>query len=368
VTRVLAPGSTLTRSAPSEGVDPVGSTRQSSGVQRLRLAAVLWLSLAPALAHGFHERLACGTCHLRMAGVEGPARLVGRDETPLCLECHQGRDNVPDVMHGGRARRAGDAGRPAGGLNRVGDDPTLAGGYGEGTGHTLGSSAPPPGFDRGWRGPLTCKSCHAVHANGRYRHLGPDPYLRTPAYVEFARSVYDLSALPVARRAPDALPGDVLSGVDVLVPDLAYAADPANAPVFAAAPEGTHLGSAMDRFCASCHPLFHGEENTAIPGGRDFVRHPTGGVPIAGAARDGLDRAAQPPRVSWRDARTAEVGCLTCHRAHGSRHAYGLVWWDRDASGNGEDGAGGTPESLCLTCHRVDEEKLDLPADWPMRR
>lgn len=321
-----------------------------------RLSAVA-LALLPSLALPFHDHLACGDCHTPASGALGrPGVVRGGDETALCLGCHDGRREAPAVLHGGGI--AGDAGRPAGGLSRLGDRPERTGGYGEATGHTLGSRARPPGFTGAWTGALTCKSCHAVHANGRYRNLGPDPFLTDPAYLAFAR-IFDPQALPLAEAIGAASPGEVRPGADVLVPDASLAPDPANAPVLAA--NGGR--NAMDRFCASCHTLLHGDGNTRAGGSRgSFVRHPTSGVPLAGATGDALERAVQPPRVSWGDAGAAEVGCLTCHRAHGSRHGFGLVWWDRGAARNGEDGAGASAGSLCLTCHRVDEDEPRVAA------
>lgn len=301
----------------------------------------LLVALAPSpLAGAFHDTLTCGACH-NVRGPDGPEQLVGRDETTLCLRCHDGRTDAPDVLHEDPRglERAGGA------LNRVGDT-TVRRVHGEDTGHTLGSTEPPPGFDRTWTQALTCKSCHAVHRNGRYRNLGPDPFLRSPAYLA-AAAVFERAELPPAAPGRFSRDGDLDSS---------------------SGPSSRSAASGLDRFCAACHPLFHGAENTQDVRGGGFIRHPTGGIPIGGAVRQDLQRAAQTPRLSWLDAETPEVSCLTCHRAHGTRHRYGLIWWDRDAPSNGEDGAGRSEESLCLTCHRLDETPLEPGGGPPLVR
>jgi hypothetical protein len=306
------------------------------------------VAAAPSGALAAHETLACASCHsLRAPG--GPVPRAGGDDTTLCLQCHDGRADVPDALGGASASE-----RPAGGLSRVGDGPAKGDTtYGEDTGHTLGSRDPPPGFDRTWTGQLGCRSCHAAHPNGNYRNLGPDPYLRGPE-GDFTRQLFSGVPMPLARSAPGAQAADVAPDADVLVPDPELAPDPANAPVLVARAQD----SALDRFCAACHPRLHGAARTSSASG-GFARHPTGGVTITGRTRDALLASAELPRVTWSSAREAYVSCLTCHRAHGSRHPYGLVWWSRDARRNGEDGAGRSMESLCLTCHRVD-------AAWPL--
>lgn len=334
-------------------------------VKRVLAVAALAVALVASAREGsgFHGSLSCLECHGRLAAT-GPGRLKGRDETALCLNCHQGRGDAPDVMHAGSSGRrivGLDAGRPAGGLNRVGDTSSAEGGYGEWTGHTLGSTTPPPGFAGTWKGgPLTCKSCHAVHPNGNFANLGPDPYLTDPTYLALTGSVYRGALLP--RAALDGGEGVALvPGADAIAPPVAGSVDPANRIVLA-----TNGGrNAMNRFCASCHPLFHGAENTVSShgtAGAHYGRHPTSGVAIVGATREALEDVAQPMRVVRRDGSTAEVGCLTCHRAHGSRHPFALIWWDRRAAVNGEDGAGTSAESLCLSCHRVNDDPVAVAA------
>lgn len=301
-------------------------------LRRLPLALLACAVAMPA-AGAFHDTLPCTACH-SSGGGGGPTIRPVNDEQ-LCLRCHGGTTHAPDVLRS-EAVRAGAAPRAGG---RV----AVAGGGGAGrirpewTGHTLGSTAPPPGFTGTWPSGtrLTCSTCHAVHPNGAYRNLGPDPFVGDRAYVALTELIYSAERVP----APDA---------DVLL----------TGPGFgdaAARLLSRRERNAMDEFCASCHGGFHGAANTRAGGDGRFVRHPTTGVEFSERTRRTFEAAPYPPRVSRREDGGPEVSCLTCHRAHGTANPFGLVFWDAWSSANGESGAGGGLESLCLSCHRFDD-------------
>lgn len=292
--------------------------------------AVFFFAAAPVIAAGGHAKLSCSECHLRTRSGEQSAKdLRVPNDLDFCLRCHDG-GALPDVMHGalqqyvsGRLDPA--SGREAGALNVAGD--AGADGYAEGNGHTIGSTARPPGFVGDWPDgtPLTCRSCHAVHANGNYRQLGIDPYISDRSYVELSRRLY-----PADRW---------IQGNDVTY----------------APRQGQN---AINAFCTSCHAGMHGAATVDLRPyarrGTMYMNHPTSGVPLPDAIQKRLAAFAQPLRVNWREPDSAEVGCLTCHRAHGSKRPFGLVYWDWSSKGNGEDGAG-TFASLCQSCHAVGE-------------
>jgi hypothetical protein len=125
--------------------------------------------------------------------------------------------------------------------------------------------------------------------------------------------------------------------------------------------------NAMNAFCAACHSEFHGEGNTraVVLGGLvpppDYVRHPTSGIPIEGDTLAALARSRSPPRLSWREDGVPEVACLTCHRAHGTTHPFGLVYWDPAADVNGESGAAPALEPLCSSCHVIGAPEILVP-------
>lgn len=331
-------------------------------VLRLFLVASALLAAVPAGALN-HQSLACLECHARLGRPTGTWNERDWRDIGICLGCHDGTATMPDVLRDAPEALArgfvsrGD-GRSAGGLNLVGDrGGPSSGGYHEFSGHTIGSPLPPPGFGGTWPpgARLVCKSCHAIHPNGNFRNLGPDPYLRDPEYLAFFGRLFAEGAQP--RAAVVGAEADLgIVATDVLV----FAGPRVGEGDYDASrvmPIVHPPRDAMNAFCATCHSGFHGDANTRarIAGTPTYVRHPTSGVPIAGRMRERLAEARQPLRVSYATDGTAEVGCLTCHRAHGTRNPFGLVHWDGSSESNDEDGAGAGVESLCLNCHRFDE-------------
>jgi predicted CXXCH cytochrome family protein len=315
----------------------------------LALAALLLAAPATSLA-GFHQGMACGECHTRMASEKFGNSIRPQDEEAVCLRCHDDSRRAPDVM--GAALGAGGARvvRPGGGLNAVG---MHANGYDEFSGHTIGTELPPPGFLGSWPAGtrLTCKSCHAVHDNGNYRNLGADPFIKDPRYRELADALFPATAEPTWALVA---PTDEGVQADVLV---ASGAAPYDAGRILLSTNGGR--NAMNQFCAACHGAFHGTGNTEDgrwTGKVHYVRHPTSGVEISREMQHRIARSYQPVRLARREDGTPEVACLTCHRAHGTTNAFGLVYWDPRSSDNGENGSARAMEPLCSTCHTVADE------------
>lgn len=323
----------------------------------LLLVAALLAPFDVALALG-HETLACLECHARLGRPDPSWDERDWRELGLCIGCHDGGTLAPDVVRGAREMVssglvAAGEGRSGGGLNLPGDrGGAAAGGYHEYFGHTLGSTQPPPGFAGSWPqgARLVCKSCHAIHSNGNFRNLGPDPYLRDPEYVASFGRLFGDDAQPSFAVVPDAaaLAGATTDVLLVQRPGEDAGSFGASRVLYVVHPPRY----AMNAFCATCHPAFHGDANTRD--GDDYVKHPTSGVALGAAMREELAGAGQPLRVSYRTDGTPEVACLTCHRAHGTRRPFGLVYWEGESAANGEDGAGAGLETLCSSCHRFD--------------
>lgn len=322
-------------------------------------------------AGDYHEgaSLDCGGCHqmhFREGSAAGQApsleaprgvgALLRRDVNDLCLSCHDGSLRAADVLGPNGGSGAGDV-RQAGYLNRLGRSGQAA------TGHTLGSNEIAPGSSPAWSaeredpegGGLNCIHCHAPHGSEggipTYRNLrsdaGNNPPGRGlvtynhehPGTLDPTRDVFVRSA-----RAYDE------SAVDYNEPDSS--------------------DSAIARFCAGCHDLFHGIPGDPRVGGRrrgasfaEFVRHPSSGVDLGAAGGEGSRADAYAARtnrvkvLSSSGAWGAPAGgltptCISCHKAHGNGNAFGLIF----RSGRGqltEDGdtGGRALEDLCGQCH-----------------
>ena len=99
-----------------------------------------------------------------------------------------------------------------------------------------------------------------------------------------------------------------------------------------------------------------------------FIRHPTSQVTIGACTPQGYDcfhdyggghdlsRYVSSPtkvkvyasdRVGFTD---ASPGCVSCHKAHGNRNAFGLIFMQGTGTLT-DDGDGGTYVDLCRQCH-----------------
>jgi hypothetical protein len=330
------------------------------------LFAVLCLGAA-AHAGDYHDlgTLNCAECHrMHFRGeaasfqteLRDPGPLLKRDINELCLACHDGSRRAADVVGLNQGSGQGSI-RQAGYLNRVGHG-------NEATGHTLGSTAIAPGSNPAWSAELengagvglTCVNCHSPHGSrdggGRtYRNLRSDA-----GHNPLGRGAVTYNHESVGTNDPTR---------DVFVRrSLEY--DEAEVDFN----EPDRSDSAIARFCAGCHDLFHGVPGDSNVGGRrtgggfsEFIRHPSSGVDIGalGGERSSLATfAAKSNRVkvqsssgTWSSpASDASPTCISCHKAHGNGNPFGLIY----RSGNGqptEDGdtGGRSVEALCGQCH-----------------
>ncbi len=295
---------------------------------------------AQAANYHFRDTLICSDCHISHAsashGDGGDAASYGEppngnllkssSSSDVCLRCHDGQAGVPDVV-------AGDVNKPS---EPYDGQERAAGAFADGTadnwkGHNL------PG--QGSVGPGGCDSCHEPHGNTSYRNL---------------RTLDGSGDELVAFVNPAAAALDKYSRANV-----------------------GYGGNIGDKLCGGCHG-FGAISNTRSSGGQHFNRHPSTSSeavismesgrssidPIHWVSGEGSGFTAGElvvPRVpfavssatSYSDARTVsaanEVSCLSCHKAHGSVHAFGMIW----PYGSGDGAAGG---SGCNQCHNISRE------------
>ncbi len=302
----------------------------------------------------------------------------------LCLACHGGQTFAPDVFEDNTNAAGQTEGRQAGALNEAGASP-----YETWKGHSLGSTATPPGWNPAAVGASTtwynaangleCISCHAQHGPaGAYRNLGP----------------YALGG-----AAANARPSYVISNTndttkDVWISLASYTANSGTAATFApyydrskvsfnrndALVGTTNTSNKIDTFCGACHGNFHGAPGDSTVGAAvnsqdGFLRHPTSKAVIgyAGSAAGGaygghssLTRfVANTTKVKVYASDTtaytdASPGCVSCHKGHGNKNPFGLIFLNRAATAVSEEGgyaSGQTQDlqqgyrNLCGQCH-----------------
>ncbi len=328
------------------------------------VTAALLLPSGPRLSAGdFHSAgsLVCSDCHVMhysethlLSGAPGPdpalasggpfPYLLKSAQAQLCLSCHEGRTDIPDVL----GAHAGTHVRAAGQLNVLGDGAAI-----EGMGHTIASTAAPPGGT--WTNPgLQCRHCHATHGNAYYRNLLPNPGTATGKYVTYLTgtpysgnaAIQQLSATPMATH---------------------YAAG--NILYRRTAVGTTDLG--LSEWCSGCHANYHGAGGAANMGGSasgdtgivPWLRHPTRDVTMAEAVTNKHANSAHwfsalasrvpvvspsgtVPGVSGTS--DNEVFCGSCHKAHGSTKRKGLIF-DNETTATPEDGT--LLRDTCQQCH-----------------
>lgn len=351
-------------------------------------AALAWASTASAK----HERNSqtCSDCHTMHAsishnytdalaftkgsvktdafGANGYVKLLQRDGTnATCLGCH-------DAEHGGTNTDVYGAdlvtykgARSAGGLNGTVSGFTMDAGYADFMGHTLGSLAVPPGFNNAAAWPtandegLTCAKCHAVHGGAldSFRLLGG------VADMGWTGVKYQ-AANPFLTNYPTKNPATTFDpNYDVTVLASATGAlgsRDARRILYGVGTNNPNGPNGMNRYCGVCHGNFHGAANVGTKSDVGFRRHPTSGETrnaadwFVSGAQVGDTTIGGVVRPVWVDAAgtTFQVGCTTCHKAHGNKHAFGLIWPTNaavTATTNYEEGDGAVYQDLCATCH-----------------
>lgn len=316
-------------------------------------------------------------------GTTGPNQyLLKAPANELCLACHNGQTFAPDVLMTNTNAASATYGREAGALN----EQTAAEGYDSWMGHTLDSTAQPPGkVNYNGSDPyptgtiLECTSCHTQHGGaGVYRNLGPRNSANQPSYV-IATTNDNTKDVWI----------NIASGY------VANTGDPATFSPFYDASKvffnrndvtdinGKKTSNKMDTQCSVCHGNFHGGQGdtgiggspdpaTGHPGGYQFLRHPTSQEPLnngsSGTSNLARFQAATIKVKVYADDHTGYTdptpGCISCHKAHGNKNPFGLVFQSRTATTSGEEGDPGTEvpppgapsyqkgyRALCGQCH-----------------
>ena len=308
----------------------------------------------------------------------------------MCLSCHNGNEanGIPDVYG-----TSGDTyAREAGALTGTGGLPVPGANYDDYDGHTIGADATsPPGAPGGYgddTGVLDCIDCHNPHGDtkGGVELDGATPILDGDAY----RNLNTWAGTDVADVAPinnfnvtydlNDTGNDTTRDVYVDVPVATAISGPLSgyyATGIVNFNEPSITQSAMGEFCGKCHDDFHGAVGDVNIGGNagdstvgGFLRHPTAGVNIGGGGA-----VAEGPRNTGAAGITPYAGnalkvmdplgvwgvpdfdetptCTTCHKAHGNRNVFGLVFGSLGTGTNaeGEDGTGAAAEDMCNVCH-----------------
>jgi hypothetical protein len=323
-----------------------------------------------AVAGDFHVglSLACQDCHVAHysqshgysvpndfvgLGAGGPFNdLLRDDEVKLCLSCHDNRSFAPDVF----GANGGTAGlRQAGGLNVApGHGLSIESGYQEIDGHTLYSTATPPGgaasaYVPGAEG-LICTNCHAQHGiASQYRNL-LNRGIFTGDTLNYAIGTNDLTK-DVFERFPAAY---TEADVDFNEPNT--------------------RNSSYARWCKTCHVDFHGQGGDPNMGGQPggvtasntnpWKRHPTADVNIGTPGATFISSLARyagvTNKVKVMDSQglwlgtgtntTVTPSCMSCHKAHGNQNTFGLIFMIGTGTRT-EEGDGGIYKDLCRQCH-----------------
>jgi hypothetical protein len=315
-------------------------------------------------------------------GATGPNHyLLKLPANQLCLACHDGQTFAPDVL-ADSTNAAAAQGRSGGALNELG---VALPNYEEWKGHTLGSTANPPGYNPAAVGITTdwytgdttgleCINCHTQHGiTGSYRNLGPRTLgtANLPTYVigttnDPTRDVWINVAAPYIANTG-------VAATFTPYYDNANVSYNRNDRTVGA----TQTSNGIDTQCASCHGNFHGGTGDVNVGGNvttgEFIRHPTGGINIGSFGPGGHSALSRfvnatskvkvyaDDRAAWTD---ATPGCVSCHKAHGNQNPFGLVFLSRTATTVNEEGGNGTEtvaaggpayqrgyRNLCGQCH-----------------
>jgi len=374
----------------------------------MRRLAVLLVAVAAlagvanlAIAGDYHvgRLLICSDCHIAHGSqthgyftdadttwlgphtVEPPYPYLLRGETVnnACLNCHDGKPNIPDVLqlatvpptHG---RSAGALNLPPGGAHGYTNESP----YTHGMGHTLWSTSAPPGAEAsappiGAEG-LECSDCHRVHGSKYFRNMMGDVATSTATYINpawYGKEVtYEIGATPsanpatvwVLEKSPHNYDNDNVQYLEV-----------------------DQTRSAYGEWCGTCHGNFHGNLTSPnIVEGTHVVRHPTAGVDMSTTSWK-IPNATHRLKVmsasgGWADATSPTdmtPSCFTCHKSHGNQNRFGLVFTVPAPSDNSgvttpnppgstidprlapiarladmtEEGDGGQYRDMCRNCH-----------------
>lgn len=286
-------------------------------------------------------------------GATGPNEdLLRAEQVDMCLACHNGQSFAPDVF----GASATNDRRLAGGLNALAGTVPNEAGYEEIDGHTLHSMAMPPGgtgtaYVPGAEG-LVCTNCHAQHGGVTYRNL------LSRGIFAGDTLMYAVTTNNLAKDVFERNPGSyVETDVDFNEPNTTR--------------------SMYGQWCQNCHVDFHGSGGATNMGGQSggvtsantnpWKRHPVADVNIgsSGPTATYISSLNQfnshPNRVKVMDSQglwngttadnTVTPSCMSCHKAHGNRNPFGLIFMTGSGATVTEDGDGGQYRDLCRQCH-----------------
>ncbi len=291
-------------------------------------------------------------------GAGGPfTNLLRDEEVKMCLACHDGQNFAPDVFGTSSSNNR----RQAGGLNAKTGTIINDAGFAEINGHTLYSMALPPGagvapgttpaasYTPGAEG-LICTNCHAQHGGTGYRNL-LSRGLFTGDEITYAVGTNDATKDVYEHAAASYTDADV---------DF-------NEPSITASKYGS--------WCQNCHVDFHGSGGATNMGGQSggvtnlntnpWKRHPTADVNIGTVSATFISSLARfngnANRVKVMDSQglwnattadnTVTPSCMSCHKGHGNRNPFGLIFMKGTGASITEDGDGGVYRDLCRQCH-----------------
>ena len=307
------------------------------------LAATFLLAVSdiPAIAGNYHDgpSLLCSDCHITHAslshdesgqpasGAQPPSKYLAKRSSAaeLCLACHDEQIGIPDVsgVDVNNPSEQYDGSERAGG--HFAED-----GADSYKGHNLAG--------RGEATSVECTACHDPHGNANYRNLktiGDDPEQGPLAYVDPAATgldKYRRSSIGYVKNFGDKLCGqchDLGSAESTLSTSGRYMRHPSTS-------EDLLITLSANAGHSDPQHWVSGEGSGFEVGGSSVPR-----VPFAVGTADNYAAAAS---VSADN----EVFCLSCHKAHGSAHAFGMIWpyGTRDALASA---------SGCNQCHNVSQ-------------
>ncbi len=327
--------------------------------------------------HGYQPNTAASDADTTWLGVHSeeppyPYLLRGETVNNACLNCHDGKTDIPDVL--GPSANPPTHGRSAGALNLVnagahGYTNTMP--YTQGTGHTLWSTDLPPGATAsappiGAEG-LECSDCHRVHGSKYFRNMMGDVVTSTATYIHPSwrgkEVTYEIGAAPSANPSPK-----------WVLEKMPHNYDNDNVQYLEHAGQDSSMYGA---WCGNCHGNFHGNLTAAnIETGGEVVRHPTAGVNFSASGWAVADPTRRLKVMSQSGAWALTTGlpadmtpsCFTCHKSHGNANKFGLIFVmpnrsssapagsdprliDPVATAMTEEGTGGQYRDLCRNCH-----------------